>query len=394
MPAKPHPRIPSLRHHKATGQGYVVLKKHHIYLGRYDHPDTQQKYLQTIAEWTANGRELPVDPYEITVAEVIAAYWRHTQRYYVGRDGKPTGEADTIRLALKPLKDLYGETRAADFGPLALKAVRQRMIERGWGRKSINCQVGRVKRCFRWAVENEMIPPTVYHGLQAVAGLKQGRSEAHEPDPVKPVPETDIYAVLPLVSPEVRAMIELQLLTGARSGEIVRLRAIDIDTSGKVWLARLLHHKNAYRGRERVLYLGPRAQQIIRAFVADRPLDAYLFSPQDAEDHRLKLRHEARKTPLGYGNSPGTNRVDEPARKAGDCYTTTSYRRAVARACKKAKITEWSPHRLRHNAATIVRREYGLEAAQLILGHAHADVTQIYAETNHAKALQVAERIG
>jgi hypothetical protein len=39
------------------------------------------------------------------VAEVLAAYWRHAQRYYVERDGKPTGEADTIRLALKPLKE-------------------------------------------------------------------------------------------------------------------------------------------------------------------------------------------------------------------------------------------------------------------------------------------------
>lgn len=78
----------------------------------------------------------------------------------------------------------------------------------------------------------------------------------------------------------------------------------------------------------------------------------------------------------------------------GECYTSDSYRRAIERACVKAKVPVWTPHRLRHNAATIVRREYGLEAAQLILGHARADVTQLYAEVNHLKALEVAGNIG
>lgn len=52
------------------------------------------------------------------------------------------------------------------------------------------------------------------------------------------------------------------------------------------------------------------------------------------------------------------------------------------------------PHQLRHNAATNVRREFGLEAAQLLLGHAKADVTQLYAEVNELKAIEVAQKIG
>jgi hypothetical protein len=173
MPAKLHPRIASLCHYKATSRGYVVLNKHHLYRGRNDDPKTHQKYLQTIAEWTANGCELPVEPHEVIVAEVMAANRRHAQRYYVGRDGRPKGEADTIRLALKSPKEFYGKTRAVDYGPLAFKAVRQRMIKKGWGRKSINSQVGRVKRCFRSAVENEMLPPSVYHGLQSFSSSRE-----------------------------------------------------------------------------------------------------------------------------------------------------------------------------------------------------------------------------
>ena len=59
-----------------------------------------------------------------------------------------------------------------------------------------------------------------------------------------------------------------------------------------------------------------------------------------------------------------------------------------------AGIPLWTPGQLRHNAATIVRREFGLEAAQLLLGHAKADVTQLYAEVNELKAIEIAEKIG
>ena len=54
----------------------------------------------------------------------------------------------------------------------------------------------------------------------------------------------------------------------------------------------------------------------------------------------------------------------------------------------------WTPHRLRHSAATYIRKEFGLEGAQIMLGHARADVTQVYAEVNEAKALKIAAEIG
>ena len=54
----------------------------------------------------------------------------------------------------------------------------------------------------------------------------------------------------------------------------------------------------------------------------------------------------------------------------------------------------WSPNQLRHSAATEIRRRYGLEAAATVLGHAKADVTQIYAERDYALAANVARQIG
>jgi integrase len=77
-----------------------------------------------------------------------------------------------------------------------------------------------------------------------------------------------------------------------------------------------------------------------------------------------------------------------------DHYTTVRYGIAVARACEKAKVPHWHPNQLRHTFATRVRKQHGLEAAQILLGHARADVTLIYAERDEALAVAVAAELG
>src|SRR5262249_54214657 len=152
-----------------------------------------------ISGWYANGQTLPPAPAEqggLSVNELILAYWRHAEQHYRRPDGTPTDEIHCLRAALRPLRQLYGDTPVNDFGPLALKAVRHRMVEtkdersgRPWCRRSINLHTYRIRSMFRWGVENELVPPSVLHGLQAVRGLQQGRSPARETGPVKPVPE-------------------------------------------------------------------------------------------------------------------------------------------------------------------------------------------------------------
>ena len=108
----------------------------------------------------------------------------------------------------------------------------------------------------------------------------------------------------------------------------------------------------------------------------------------------LAVLHQRRRTPLSCGNRPGTNRRRRPKRQAGDRYTTGTYRRAIHRACDKAGIDRWSPNRLRHAAGMAIRKQYGLEAAQVTLGHATADVTQVYAERDLTLAAEIMRKIG
>ncbi|MCI0366178.1 MAG: tyrosine-type recombinase/integrase [Phycisphaerales bacterium] len=393
MPDKLKKRIPTYRLHKASGRAVVtlpgsVLKRgRDVFLGCYGTPESRQRYAQVIAEWTATGDVRPAPTSDITVIELVDRYWVHVRSYYV-KDSRPTSEQDLIKQALAPLLKLYGLTPAREFGPLALKTVRQTMVGKQWCRNYINRQCSRVRMVFGWAVENELVPSAVFHGLQAVKGLRKGRSEVLESEPVRPVAAADIAAVQQLVPAAVCAMIQLQLRTGARPGEICIMRTADIETTGKVWLYRPHSHKTEHHEHERIIHIGPRAQTILRPWLQAN-LSAYVFSP--ADEAAAKMKGDCSRRGLA---------LEDRKRSPQDRYSVASYRRAIARACDRAfphpdpvlrpalidlgegksrvetraefnaRMTDkqsdalkkwqsarrWHPHQLRHNAATALRK--------------------------------------
>lgn len=432
MPAKSH--TPSYRRH-ASGRATVRLNGRDIYLGTYGTDESRRNYDRVIAEWLARGRRLAIDPAELTVVELIAAFWEHALSYYRHPDGTLTGEHHCFNLALLPLKELYAESLVQDFGPLKLRAVRNRMIDLGWSRTTINAAVNRTRRVFKWGVGQQLVQSNVWEALRAVEPLLAGRCAAPEPEAVKPVPLAWVNAVLPCVSRQVAAMIRLQSLTGMRPGEVVRLRGIDIEAGGKIWLYKPTQHKTRHHGQTREIHIGPRAQEVLRPFLKEN-VEAWCFSPAEADADSRAARHARRKTPIGQGNEQGTNRRHKPTRKPGERYTTESYRRAIARGCeiafgmpadlleprtKKTRNAEaelapeiqkqrrearrqvrekwreqhvWHPNQLRHSFGTEVRKAHGLDAAQVLLGHQHADVTQVYAEADRLRAQGIIAEIG
>jgi integrase len=431
----------------------VTLDGKDHYLGhwsagcKYPPAEVQAAYDRKIAEWLANGRRLPAPaelkaPVGVTVNELILAFYNHAVQHYRRDDGTYTSEVREFKLALKPLRALYGTLSAVEFGPLKLKAVRQWMVNarlclvtsfqdgsswRGWvpeacvrqnagpnnrweaqrkgkwlpaevvGRKQalsrgvINQRIGRLVRVFKWAVAEEMVPEGVWRALTTVRGLEKDRSPARETEPVKPVAEALVYETLPHVLPPVRAMVELQMLTGMRPGEVCVVRACDLDTTGDVWLYRPARHKTRHKGKERIIAIGPRGQQVIKPFLTPNP-QAYLFSPRDSIAHFRAEQRARRKTKVQP--SQADRRKKRPRKGPGEHYVTTSFARAIATACKKAGLPHWHPHQIRHTHATEVRRRFGIEAAQVTLGHAGADVTQVYAERDMTLATKVAKQMG
>jgi integrase len=374
-----------------TGLG----KRRDVYLGAYGTASSRQEYARVIGEWEAAGRLL-IEPIEasgdITVSEIAAAFWRHAKRHYKAGDGKPTSEHWVFRAALKPLKSLYGHTSAANFSPMALKAVRQHFL--GWkvSRNTANKYTARVKHVFKWAGAEGLVDPSVFHGLQCVEALKRGRTTARETDPIGPAPEAFVDAIREHTLPEVWAMVELQRLTGMRPGEVCTLRACDLETSGAVWVYRPPAHKMSHRGRDRVICIGPKGQAILKPFLSMSTTE-YIFSPQRAMEQRSARLRASRKVPLYPSHLARSN--EKLKRKWSLRYKTAAYATAVRRACEAAGVPSWSPNRLRHTRATELRKSFGIEAARVALGHSDANLTaEIYAERDLGLALKIAAECG
>jgi integrase len=446
--------VPKYRRHRQSGQAIVTLTdsaggRRDVLLGTFGTKASRVEYASAIAEWEAAGRSLP--PKEtaagVTINELALAFLRHAEQHYRRPDGTHTSEVWQYRLAMRPLSHLYGHTPAATFGPLALKAIRRLMVE-GYihpkhgpqpalSRGVVNQRTERIRRVFKWGASEQMAPASVYSALLTVTGLQRGRTEARETEPVRPVHADAVEQTVPFLNRQLAAMVRLQLLTGMRPGEVCIMRACDLDMSGPVWLYRPGsdqgpegQHKTAHHGRQRVVALGPKAQAVIRPFLK---LDtrAYLFSAKEADAERKERMRRNRWSKVQP--SQLNRRRRRPKRIPGECYSTGSYAHAVRAACDLAfpppehlrrRVDEhgrvegraswlrrltpeqrtelhvwrnadhWHPHMLRHTHATEVRRRYGLEAAQVALGHAQANITEVYAERDLGLAVKVAAEIG
>jgi integrase len=432
--------VPAYRLHKATGQAVVTLPdglggRRDVYLGTYGTQESRKEYVRVLTEWETNGRRPPPSAAaaDVSINEVVLAYWKHARAYYGWANNPERGDRVSIRDALRVVRKLYAHTPAKDFGPLALKACRARMIRKGWARTYINSQVDRVRRMFRWAAEEELLPGTVYDNLAKVASLRKGKCDARESEKVRPVRDEVIDATLPHLYPVPRAMVELQRLSGMRPGEVCRMRGIDLEVSAPVWVYRPGsdqgpegEHKTAHHGHERAVLIGPRAQEVLKPWLKT-DLTAYLFSPKEAEALRNAARRESRKSPMTPSQAARQPKKN-PKRPRGARYRVAAYRLAIYRACDHAfpppaplaksddetnkewrarltsedkaelrrwrKAHRWHPHQLRHNAATVLRKEYGIEVAKIILGHATLNSTLVYAERDLEKAREIVGKIG
>ena len=432
MARRPKGSVPSLQLHKPSGRARVTINGRDHWLGKWGSPEAQEAYRRLINEFLATGRISPdrersrpaqqvVDPpvgptahqassesapppTSITIAEVLGLYLEHCTTYYRTADGKRrTSTYDNALQAARALRSFDG-LPAKDFGPRKLMHIRDAQAQTGRARVGCNKLVKAIRRVFRWAEAHEYVPMGLHHALMTVEPLLPGRTTAHELPPILPVDDAMVEMTLPHLSPIVADMVRFQRLTGTRPGEVCGLRTVDIERDKDIWTWRPTDHKNAWRKKARVIMIGPKAQAILRRYLV-RPAVDYCFSPAESERQRSKVRRLARESPL----TP-SQRARKPKangrRRPRDHYDNASYRRAISRGVvalnkarlaedpKAAPIEDWAPNRLRHTAGTEVRKKFGLEAAQVVLGHAQADVTQIYAEADLKLAAKVSRKIG
>ena len=178
--SKKKAQVPQYCLHKPSGRAYLRIRGRVHYIGKYGSPESRAEYGRLVAEIAvapvANvDRKLPQAA--LTVVELAAAYQDFAEGYY-RKNGQVTYTAEHGRRAMLLASDLYGHTRAADFGPLCLLAIQRHLAEQGLSRRYVNDMVDKIRRCFKWGVSRELVPNSLYHALSTVEGLHKGRTTA------------------------------------------------------------------------------------------------------------------------------------------------------------------------------------------------------------------------
>jgi len=385
-----------------NGRAYCYLrdpegKRRQIILGDYDSPASWRRFADITARVLEglDTRDLESggatgNSASYLVEDLVARFLLWARDEY----GDPSGEFDACKAACKPLLRLYGDLPAPDFSPKKLKRVREDMISCGWVRASINRQVGRIRRAFKWGAAEELVPGRVLEDLRCLQPLKRGKSAAPESREVLPVDWSTVEATLPHLTAIPKAIVLLMWHTGARPSEICSARRADIEFREEIWILRPAQHKTLSRGKSREVFLGPKAQDILRPFLT-LDANAYLFRPEDSEAERRAEQRANRETPL----TPSQRERDKRARSNPQVqfqphYDSHALRKAVTRAARRAKVEHWTPYQLRHAFATRVRKHFDLECASVLLGHSDVEMSKVYAERDHKRAIQAAAMLG
>jgi hypothetical protein len=231
--SNPRRATPSYLFHKQSGRARAVwtdrtgVRHQKLLPGGYESPESLTAFAKLQAEVAASAvaaLNVVASPNGVTVNKVLLAYIGHALQQYRGEDGEPGDELRHIKTVCRYVREMYGNTHAAEFGPKALKAVRERFVAENWCRTTVNSRVERVRRIFKWAVAEELVPPSVHQALAAVPGLRRGRTPTRESAPVGPGDDALVDATLPHLNRHVRGLVEFQRLTGCRPGAVLRPR--------------------------------------------------------------------------------------------------------------------------------------------------------------------------
>lgn len=303
-----------------------------------------------------------------TLESVASRYFAHCRAYYRLPDGRTSSEPASIELAFSFLLRATGELPLNELSRTQLHSARE-LMKQTCNRKTCNAHTGRIKRGVRWLAEQGLVPDSAAASMLLLSPLPAFRSGVRESPAVPAVGSLDVLTIVERISEPWASIIRLQWFTGLRPGEACGLlvEQVSFDAAGESGEINFgLAHKTGYRGTEKRVQFGQQAAFVLRPWL-----------------------YSAAILPRGFVFRSTWHRSSESKPP-----TVSSYGAAVLRACERCGVTPWHPNQLRHSYATRVRAALGLEAAQNALGHASADITQIYAERNAKLAAQAARLLG
>ena len=354
---------PAYQYHM-SGQAKVRLDRSDFYLGKHGTPESYARYYSLLAEYNANGKRAPagsIDEPTLQADDIILV--KHITADFRARRLPEYAHNDVRTKRFNHLCDLldqrHGNEPATEFGPRKLEAMRDIFGTKGLGkngrancRRMVNELVRDVITVIEHGVSRELVGPERIVALRSLKPLKKGQGIEHPKR--SGVATAIVKETLPKMTATLAAMIRLQMATAMRPSELFRMTPAMIDRSGEVWFYRPDAHKAEHHGKTK-------AVPILGDGLA--ALTPYLFG--DADE-------------LCFLTEKGTP------------WNKDSYRIAVTRAAKAAKVDHWTPYMIRHTTLQEVRDQRGPEAAQALAGHSRMSTTEVYAKASEAKAIEAA----
>lgn len=356
------PRKPQYAYclHRPSGQAYVRIRGRIHYLGKFGSHDSRVRH-QNIVAAELNGRALEDSARPLSVGELCERFVLAMQREH----GKRSWWADIARSVALTVCAKHAGMEAAAFGPKSLQDIQQAMLkEDRLTRYGINRRKQHIVAMFKWAVSEELVPPSVWHALQAVRAIRRGKGRDNPPRvPADPVAVDAVVAKLQADGNTGAARcVRFMRATGCRPAEAYWATPADLRLSDQLPTYAVREHKNTHRGMERIVPLNPAAVAVVREALAERP-----------QTHGLLF-------PNGAGNR----------------WDNRTLPRMIVRACEALGIPPWTPYQLRHLAATEAVNRTGNEAAvAAMLGHApDSTVVRRYSVNRLQLAAQAAQAVG
>lgn len=319
----------------------------------------QERIAAVVAGAVSHKRDAkPIGPEGLTIPGMFAAFLRSPAGPGDRRD------RDTVRRTGLLLGDFHGGI-AASLTAQRFEAWRDWLCtlkaHRGDGGKSskelqftlshqyIRKLMAWARRAFTWSEKEGLIPPDVSARLSSVTAPMPGK--ARRSPPRSAANPKDVDKLLKKLPPEAAAMLTLIRFTGMRPGEVCRIRPGEVHRRGVVsleggqavdlskrsakgcWLYLPAQHKTSSRGKPRIIALPRSCHEALSPFLVRDP-----------------------------------------------CFTLTvrQFWKAVADACRSAKVPRVTPYSIRHLVGAETARAGGLHAVMQRLGHSNPQTAARY----------------
>jgi len=268
-------------------------------------------------------------------------------------DGRPK-TARWYEGMLRPVLRHLGDKRLSDVSAFTLEKYKRARLEEVaqqrsgravTGQRAVNAELSVLRRLY-----NMMITWN-----KAAANPVKGVKRFKEGEPrTRWLTGEEIGRLLANCNPRLKPAIVTALHTGLRCGELLSLRAGDVDLVRRTVTVRAAFSKN---GESRSVPMNDALTQALRPLIIGKPSEAPVFESRKGEAYR-------------------------------------SLRTAFATACRKAGITDFRWHDLRHTYAShLVMAGVDLPTVKELLGHKSFGMTLRYSHLSQDHKRQAVDRL-